>query len=49
MSRPNKTLVAFMGATLLGEPHQTEWADRTLAEKPKVWEYFRWTGLGQKT
>jgi hypothetical protein len=32
-----------------GEPHQTEWADRTLAEKPKVWEYFRWTGLGQKT
>ena len=38
MSRPNKTLVAFMGATFLGEPHQTEWADRTLAEKPKVGE-----------
>jgi hypothetical protein len=20
-----------------------------LGKKPKLWEYFRWTGLGQKT
>jgi hypothetical protein len=47
ISRPKKILVAFIKAKLLGVLHQTAWADRLLAEKPKV-ENFRWTGLGQK-
>ena len=37
ISRPKKILGAFIKATLLGEVlRQTEWADHSLAEKPKV-------------
>ena len=37
ISRPKKILAAFIRATLLGEVlHQTERADHSLAEKPKV-------------
>ncbi len=39
ISRPRKILGAFITATLLGEVlHDTEWADHSLAEKPKVEE-----------
>jgi hypothetical protein len=40
ISRPKERLVAFIKATLLGEPcpAPTARADRSLAEKPKVGE-----------
>jgi hypothetical protein len=39
ISRPKKILGAFIRATVLSEVlHQTEWADHSLAEKPKVEE-----------
>jgi hypothetical protein len=49
MSRPNRMLVAFMNATVLGDCCTKRDGRRSLAEKPKMREYFRWTGLGQKT
>jgi hypothetical protein len=49
ISRPRKMLVAFIKRPFVRVLHQTGWADHSLAEKPKVWENFRWTGLGQKT
>ena len=50
ISSPKKILVAFMEATHLGERcTYVECANHSPAEKPKVWENFRWTGLGQRT
>ena len=43
-------LVAFRERPFLGESLPPNgMADHSLAEKPKVRENFRWTGLGQKT
>ncbi len=50
ISSPKEILVAFMKAPPLGECcTKNEWAGDHSLKKPKVWEYFRWTGLGQKT
>jgi hypothetical protein len=42
-------LVAFIERPFLRVLHQTDRVNRSLVEKPKVLENFRWTGLGQKT
>ena len=45
ISRPRKMLVAFIKRPFLRVLHPMAQADHSLAEKPKVWENFRWTGL----